>query len=271
MARLWTKQEEKDHFKKLHNLYVVKNLTIGQISKLLQTPEQTIFKRLKRVGIKTTPFLKKFFLDKRQDLTIPIRKTGNLAEFFGIMLGDGHVSHFQVVVTLGTKELEYVSYVQSLIKKIFGSMPKIGIRKTGYRDIYLGSVKLTKWLFGGGLVCDKVKCQVGVPSWIFTKKVFMKRFLRGFFDTDGSIYKLKFGIQIAFTNRSIPLLKSLQEMLKRLGYRPSEISLYRIYLTRIPNVEKFFCEISPRNPKHEKRYGQFIKCVGTQAVNGSRL
>lgn len=95
----------------------------------------------------------------------------------------------------------------------------------------------------------------------------MKKFLRGFFDTDGSVYKLKFGIQISFTNFSVPLLKSLQKMLIELGYKPSRISANKVYLTQIKDVKRFFEEITPANPKHQRRFIDFIKRVGTQVVN----
>ena len=87
----------------------------------------------------------------------------------------------------------------------------------------------------------------------------MKRFLRGFFDTDGSIYKLRYGIQISFKNYSHPLLKSLQKMLSGLGYKPSRISSHSVYLTRISDVARFFEDIKPANMKHIKRFDKFIK------------
>ena len=96
------------------------------------------------------------------------------------MLGDGHVSHFQVVVSLGNKEEKYAKHVKSLIEKIFKTHVKISLRDTGYRDVYLGSVDITSWLLKQGLVNNKVKSQVDVPKWIFNKNDFMRSFLRGF-------------------------------------------------------------------------------------------
>jgi len=173
------------------------------------------------------------------------------------MLGDGHVSHFQVVVSLGTKEEKYAKYVKLLIQRIFSTNVKISVNKKGHRDVYLGSVDITSWLLKQGLVHNKVKSQVDVPRWIFSKNNFTKRFLRGFFDTDGSVYKLKYGIQISFCNRSFPILKSLQLMLKKLEYSPSSISLYNMYLTKRGDVERFFTEIKPSNFKHVNRYLSF--------------
>ncbi|MDP2669161.1 MAG: LAGLIDADG family homing endonuclease [bacterium] len=94
------------------------------------------------------------------------------------------------------------------------------------------SIALTEWLKKEGLVYNKVVSQVAVPKWIFSKKEYMANFLRGFFDTDGSVYKLCFGAQISFTN----------------------ISKYRVYLTKRENIINFFEEIKLANPKHLVRF-----------------
>lgn len=188
------------------------------------------------------------------------------------MLGDGHISKSQVLVTLGTKEESYCYYVQSLFEKVFQAKPNISIRKSGYRDIYIGSVDLVDWFIENELEHHKVKFQVNCPMWIQKNKKYSKRFLRGFFDTDGSVYKLKFGIQISFTNASLPLLQSTQNMLLSLEYKPSVISSRKVFLTKKENLDRFFKEINPKNQKHIKRFYTFNKeCVGTQVVNEGRL
>ncbi|MFA6076515.1 MAG: LAGLIDADG family homing endonuclease [Candidatus Paceibacterota bacterium] len=254
MVRRWTKKEEGKYRSELFKIYVKQNKSLGEVSKILDISEQAVFRRLGRLGIKTQPHLKKNYLKKRIDVRIPDKYSEDLAEFFGIMLGDGHISHFQVVVSLGNKEEKYAEYVKSLIKKIFKTNVKISLRSKGYRDVYLGSVAITSWLLKEGLVHNKVKSQVDVPMWIFSKNNFIKRFLRGFFDTDGSVYKLKYGIQVSFCNRSLPILLSLQKMLKKLEYNPSRLSSYNMYLTKREDVKRFFQEIKPSNPKHVSRY-----------------
>ncbi len=272
MAKEWT-QKEKQYWKRLlHELYVVENLSLNQISNKLSIHEQTIYKRLKRLNFPSLRHLKKGYNNSTRKIVIPRTYNGDIAEFFGIMIGDGHVSPKQVIVTLGTKESEYADYVSGIIQKVFKITPSVFIRPSEdrsnkYRNVYFGSVPAVKWLLDEGLVHDKVKSQVNVPKWIFTSDDYMKRFIRGFFDTDGSVYKLRYGIQISLTNFSVPLLKSLQTTLNTLGYKPSRISVNKVYLTRVSDTKRFFEEISPKNPKHLRRYIDFVKCVGTQVVN----
>lgn len=259
MARRWTKKEENKYKSELIKLYIKKNKSLKEVSNILRISEQGVFRRLIRLGIKTQPYLKNNYLKKRGDVKLPTKYSEDLAEFFGIMLGDGHLSHFQVVVSLGNKEEDYAKYVKSLIEKIFKTKVKISVRATGYRDIYLGSVVVTKWLSNQGLVSNKVKYQVDVPKWIFTKNIFMQSFLRGFFDTDGSVYKLRYGVQVSFCNRSLPILRSLQLILKKLKYSPSNISGYNLYLTKKQDVKNFFEFVKPSNSKHLRRYLEIKK------------
>lgn len=257
MARRWNKKEEKKYGAELYELYVVKNLSIAEIGLFLGISEKTVFQRLERLGIKTRPEGKRNYLNKRKDIFIPRKYTADLAEFFGIMLGDGKLSHFQIAVTLGSKEESYALYVVGLMEKNFKVRPKISIRKNGYQTVYFGSVELSGWLKREGLVYNKAKSQVDVPKWIFNNKDFMKRFIRGFFDTDGSVYKLKFGNQISFTNRSIPILKSLRKILIELEYKPSIISVFKVYLTKIEDLRKFFNDVEPKNKRHIDRWRSF--------------
>jgi len=258
MARKWNKQEEKKYRTELYDLYISQNKTLNEVAKVLKIEPQSVFVRLKRLDITTCPERKKNYQNRRNDVIIPKTYSPELAEFFGIMLGDGSLSHFQTMVTLGTKELSYAEYVAKLMKKIFGVPAKISIRKNDCKDVYIGSVDLTNWLQKEGLVFNKVKSQVGVPIWVFSRKVYMQRFLRGFFDTDGSVYKIRFGVQIAFINLSLPVLDSLQKMLKKLSYKPSEISSHKIYVTKRQEVIRFFREIDPMNKKHRERFENFV-------------
>ena len=254
MPRKWTQSEYEMHYKVLTDLYVVKNKTIKEIGVFLGCSEKTIFKRLRILNIPSMREKKSRFSNKRTDVKIPSERSVELAELFGVLLGDGHVSDTQTMVTLGNKEYPYVQYVAKLFETVCGVQGTISRRATGYYTVYLGSVDLTRWLFKEGLEKNKVKTQVDVPKWIHTKPEFQRAFLRGFFDTDGSVYKLTFGVQISLTNYSVPILKSLQNMLRALEYSPSVISSNMVYLTKQRDVSRFFREIRPKNPKHTRSY-----------------
>lgn len=266
MARRWTIAEEQEKYLELHKLYVKENRTLAEVSNFLGLAQATIFQRMMRLGISSTPERKVTYIArKRDDIRIQKKYTKDLAEFFGIMLGDGKLSYYQIVVTLGTKELAYAEYVVGLIEKLFSVKPKIGIRKNGYKDVYLGSVDLTAWLQKEGLVYNKVLAQVDAPQWIFSSSEYINGFLRGFFDTDGSVYKLRFGVQLSFNNKSLPLLNAIYKMLHAVGYHPSKIGGFKIYITKRQDVKRFFEEIQPANIKHVKRFDVIWNRLGQVA------
>jgi DNA-binding transcriptional regulator WhiA len=258
MARRWTTEEENLYRDELVQFYVIENKTIREVGEILELSEKTVYDRLKRLDIPTNRLLKPGINNQRTNVKIPERSV-LLAEFFGIMLGDGHVAQYQTFVTLGTKEYPYVCYVQKVMTELFGIKAHISTKKSDYHDVYIGSIEITKWLKDQGLVSNKVAAQVGVPPWIFSKPEYMRAFIRGFFDTDGSVYKLKSGIQISITNHSLPLLIALQSMFRTLGYSVSKISVGRIYITRREEVARFFEEIAPMNSKHRVRFEEFMR------------
>ncbi len=272
MARRWTKNEETFYKKELEQLYIRENKTISEIGTLLGISEKTVFKRLHRLQLRTAPSEKTNFRNKRNDITLPSRYSDDLAEVFGILLGDGHISKYQVVVTLGSKEKSYANYVQELLEKVLKCKATVSTRKAGYYDVYIGSKEIVNWFIEQGLVHHKVKSQVDCPLWIQKNEKYSQKFIRGFFDTDGTVYSLKKGVQIAFTNASLPLLQSTRNMLLCLGYKPSVVSANKVYLTRQENLDRFFSTVLPQNKKHVDRFYTFKNTrVGTQVVNEGRL
>jgi DNA-binding transcriptional regulator WhiA len=258
MPSPWKLEEKKGYKSQLRHLYVLQNKTIKEVGQELGLAESSVYSRLVRLGIPTQREKKAKYNNKRGDIIIPSTYSADLAEFVGIMLGDGSLSKTQVSVTLGTKEYAYAEYVASLMAKLFGVKAKIIVSIEGYSVVYIGSTELVKWFLKMGLVFNKVKYQVDVPSWVSRDSEYMARCLRGLLDTDGSIYKLKFGVQISFSNMSEPLLRSVRKMLFELNMKPSAVSAHRVYLTRRQDLDTFIHKVEFRNPKHKERARKFL-------------
>ena len=56
-----------------------------------------------------------------------------------------------------------------------------------------------------------------------------------------------------------------------LGFFPSQMSGFRIYLTRRTDVERFFKEIEPANQKHQERFRMFWLGGGSPVGAGDGL
>ncbi len=206
----------------------------------------------------------------RKQINIP-EKNENLAEFIGIMLGDGNIyvnekyKAYQVkIVGDFYKDFIYLNnYVKKLIINNFSISPIFYKRKRDNGlDIKLNSINLVKSLLDLGLKSgDKIKNQVTIPDWIYKKEKYLVSCIRGLFDTDGSVYELLPNwpglFQITFTNKNMTLLQDTRKALLKLKIKVSNISNLnskdstpRIYITKKEEIKKFLRKVGFSNPKH---------------------
>ena len=194
------------------------------------------------VGISDTAVLhhlRKFNKSLRHDICtqkIHIQKRNKkLAEFIGIMLGDGgifvnrDVSQVTVTSNFETEERYLTEHVTALTKELF----RVRVRWYKQKDskafrLKLNSVKLIKFLLESGLVAgNKVKNNVGIPGWIKLNLYLLRACLRGLFDTDGSVFRMSQRDsdlpRISFVNNSKRLLEDVRSGLIGLGFSPSKM------------------------------------------------
>lgn len=209
-------------------------------------------------GSKTLKILRiRGVIAPNKNFSFPKHKDSDLAEFVGIMLGDGSLTKFQASITLNSEaDKDYIKYVYSLILKLFDDKPTL-IKKKDCRaiDLRLSGIKLVKYLIRIGLkVGNKVKQQVDVPIWVKSSQDFSIACLRGLMDTDGCIvksvhtYKTKKFTYFnpCFANRSKPLLNFVSYTLNDLGLHPS-IAGERIWLYNKAEVQKYFELVGSNN------------------------
>lgn len=198
-----------------------------------------------------------------------IKTSTLLAEYFGILLGDGGISRYQISVTLNKNtDKKYIPFVVNLTKKLFSIQPHISYPKNNNAcQIVTSSVKLVQFLISYGLkIGNKVKNQVAVPSWIMKNRAFAQACLRGMVDTDGSFYvdihkihgRVYKNPGLMFTNRSLPLLNAVFAILKMNGMRPTRHG-FNIALRRAGHINEYFKIIGTHNPKHKEKFLKFIK------------
>ncbi len=191
-----------------------------------------------------------------------------LAEFIGIMLGDGGLTKYQLNITLNSQtDREYLSYVKNLFEKLFCIQPFVMLRKNENATCIVASGRnLVELLQRYGLkVGNKVKQSVDIPTWILEKNEFAVACLRGLMDTDGSCYAYAHNVNkkrycnfaLCFTNASGPLLKSFCTILDKNGYHPC-VTGRRVYVHRKNEIAKYFQKVVTHNPKHLQKYQKFI-------------
>ena len=197
----------------------------------------------------------------------PIHKPGRsleLAEFIGIIMGDGSISEYQVVITLHhIDDLEYAAFVVRLIKKLFKVTPRVyHSQKNSVNDIVVSRKELVHFLHTLGLpIGNKVKQQFDIPEWIKRDRKLATACVRGLVDTDGCIFLHRYRVKgrwyaykkLSFTSASEPLRQSVYDLLKKFDFHP-RLNGKDVRLNRIEDMRRYFSLVSTHNPKHLRRY-----------------
>jgi hypothetical protein len=209
--------------------------------------EEGKFKKHKIIG-KSKPFRKP-------------KKSAELAEFIGLMLGDGGISRFQLNVTLHRyNDHEYGIFVCDLIEKLFSVRPSvIDSRKFLANDYRVSRVNMVRYCVKElGLVKgDKIRQKIDIPNWVKGNKKYLVSCIRGLFDTDGSVYWHKYRVRgkdykykkISFTSASFPLLNSVHESLLKIGVWTNMRGRDVVIESRA-GVDQYIELIGSHNPKH---------------------
>lgn len=192
-------------------------------------------------------------------------RSKELAEFIGIMLGDGGLStKHQLTITYNRiTDSKYAEFVCGLIKKLFSVDYHIRYRKDNNgADIIISSSNLVDCLLKQGLVSgNKVKKQVKVPEWIRMDFEYQIACLRGLLDTDGGLYLHQYYsngkryeyLKLCFTNRSKPLLYFVFNTLKSLKYKVF-LNGDHVSIFSAEEVKRYFHEIGSHNFKHKNKF-----------------
>lgn len=198
----------------------------------------------------------------RKSIRIP-KYSDRLAEFIGIVLGDGHVGLYQTSITTNSKtDLEHAQYIQSLIKELFKIKSTLSYKKNSDAcTVTISSRNLCLFLGSNGLTGgNKIRDGVFIPDWIQKNKMYARECVRGLFDTDGCVYKDKHTVKgkeyaslcIAFTNASIPILNFVEKTLKNEGVASTRWGRH-IRIRRAKDVCMYLQKIGFSNPKHLKK------------------
>ena len=193
--------------------------------------------------------------DKKRNISIPQYLTPELAEFIGLMIGDGNISQFHyptiegrstlhsdIKIACNKNEVQYITHIQHLFQKLFNLELKYMQEKSqGAIALRAHSKGIVHFL---NLACEipiKQKGSiVGIPTIIKNNPLEIKRaFLRGLADTDFSVsFQNKTGkghnypvIKASFKSRK--LVQDLEELYKELGF------VYSTYYNQTTHDKRF--------------------------------
>ena len=189
---------------------------------------------------------------KRIQYSVFPKQSEELSELIGTVLGDGNIFKFnrcqRLTISCNSFYKDYVEHIRHLVKHVFKKGPSVIKRsKVNCCDVSLYMQNIDKAL--GLPAGNKIKNKVKIPAWIFKHKKYLKKCLKGLFETDGD-YGLnkKFHVEyMEFSNKSVSLRRSVFEALTSLGYSPQDGNRY-VRLAKKDQVRKFIAEMDFKRP-----------------------
>lgn len=220
--------------------------------------------------------------DVRRGISFP-DKNESLAEFLGILSGDGYMNEYpkrqEYVIEISgnkIKDYDYLNeFVFSLINRLFNVKPSLHKKKNENTVVIKVSSKgvfhfLKELEFPSGR-----KGEIISPSWIIENKILFKRFIRGFFDTDGYVcLKNKEGKKypvLGMTSKSKSLVTQFKQFLndlnisscivpqKNFGERYQHDSMvYKLQISGKKNIGIFFSQIGSNNSRNLNKLNEIF-------------
>jgi len=196
-----------------------------------------------------------------------------LGEACGIFAGNGSLyptkRSYVLEVRGNKKELHYYdNYVKPIFEKIFSKKLKIiersypggyviGIRVCGKEAMKIFNIFLE---FPIGRKSHNIK----IPQVILNNSEYWKSYIRGIFDTNGSVYLRKTGKKyrnpvIDIGSHSIEHLLQLKEIMwdLRFNFWLEKIN-FKIRMAGWKNMERFFKEIKPHNNTKQEKFRKIM-------------
>ena len=208
-----------------------------------------------------------------------------IAELCGAIMGDGWICSSEKSLFIAGDPLEDKDYYDKNISKLIKDVLNIDTipKFFPYWRVYgIGVYKKEKIkkLLGFGLKKGKKVDVAFIPEWILGDKKLFFNFLRGLFDTDGSVfcerdytkyatkYNSKYHTRIRLRIGLISplLINQIYDQLQKFNFKCTKRKLIRgfkhnrnnhdVYILEINSkwVKEFFNRVKPHNPKHITKY-----------------
>ncbi|MFA5141712.1 MAG: LAGLIDADG family homing endonuclease [Candidatus Woesearchaeota archaeon] len=194
-----------------------------------------------------------------------------LAEFVGIMLGDGYISYPKtprIKISLDSiVDKDYLSYVHTLLEEIFGCNIILENRKTeNTSNLFIFNRDVIRSIINEiGLIPSPKWDRAIIPTWIFQKH-FEKQVLRGYFDTDGCVVRTNNNgtlyPRLEMKISPSPMQKQFIKILSDLGFRFKAYNIgkgkVRIQINGKEELRKWCSLVGFSNAKHASKANFFL-------------
>ncbi|MBL7160925.1 MAG: helix-turn-helix domain-containing protein [Candidatus Aenigmarchaeota archaeon] len=193
---------------------------------------------------------------------LQLKKSKDLAELIGIILGDGEIRKDGTIrISFDPKKDKNFLYrrVFMLVKLVLGNK----IYFESEKRIAFGHKGFARFLEHecGLRPGSKFENNWDIPKWFFEDEAYLTSVLRGLFDTDGYFGHFGGSIEVMygrFSDRCKALVRGVENALGILGINCSiqhtKDGRYKIRLSSQRNIIKFFSTVGSSNIKHIVRF-----------------
>jgi hypothetical protein len=185
-----------------------------------------------------------------------IKMDEDLAEIFGVLNGDGHLSNtnYEICVVGNLNEEEYYFHLKKLFERKFGTPFTLRREKSAFKlrcySKEISNLLHKEYGFIKGSKINRLK----IPKKALISNKISRAYIRGLFDTDGGfLIRREKDPMIHITSATPGYLNEVKRLLEKLGFIIAK-GTQKIFIYRKEDVNKFFKEIKPANSKHLKKF-----------------
>ncbi len=206
----------------------------------------------------------------RKEIRHP-KKSKELAEFMGIVFGDGGINNdWQLTVTVNSEaDRDYSEYVMRLGRELF-NIDATAQKRVGKNALVLrfSSTNLVDFLVGMGAVRgNKVRQQIDTPVWIQDNEELERAFVRGLVDTDGCLFVHKHNVSgrsysnigFCFASYSKRLITSMAGILQKNGIHPYYARQMKcVYMYSKKAIQSYLSIFGTSNMRISSKYQEWM-------------
>jgi len=200
-----------------------------------------------------------------------IKYNKELAEFVGIMLGDGYINYPKqprIKITLNSiTDKDYLIFVKNLLSNIFQvNIIEKQRKKQNAADLFIFNRNTIRLIINKIQLIPSPKWNRAIiPSWIFERGL-EKYVIRGYFDTDGCVVITdNNGIRYPRLEMKVspsPMQEQFQTILRKYNFKFGTHNIgkgkVRIQLNGKKELKKWNELIGFSNPKHQVKFNSFL-------------
>lgn len=158
------------------------------------------------------------------------------AEIIGIMLGDGHIMQNNCSIRLRVRELDFCQHFKNLIQRTYCTEAPLDDKY--YYNCYAHSKLLTQ------RIIQLTNHNTEIPGFVLNGNNEIKaRFLRGFFDSEGSVDVIYNRRQIVLTQNNAKMLLQIKGLLRDMGiqskYVFKKVGSDKLIISLLRNLERY--------------------------------